>query len=649
MNRGTCVSGRTLLDTGWQLIALPAGTYSNPEDLPTDGWIETPVPSTAAQSLQMAGLWSLDDPPRRFDAQDWWYRLRFAAGGPANAVLELEGLATVADVWLNRTHVLHGDNMFLGYVVPVQVCSDNHLVIRFAALDAELHRKRPRPRWRVPMIEHQQLRWFRTTLLGRTPGWSPPAAPVGPWRPISLLIDAVRAPAVHVHVWLHGSTGYVKVSCAADASNLALTISGHGIRHEAKFHTDALGKQSVTVRVEDPALWWPHTHGTPERYALSLSFSDTTGNSHSVALRSIGFRHITLETRDNSFALRVNGEAVFCRGACWTPIDVVSLSASEARYVAAIQQAVDAGMNMLRVSGTTIYETDVFYETCDRLGMLIWQDFMFANMDFPAEDTAFVDSVRKEAEQFLHRVAGRPCLAILCGNSEVEQQAAMCGAPREYWQPTLFHQLLRDLVHECAGGVSWWPSSAHGGNFPHQPRSGTTSYYGLGAYLRSLDDVRTSDVRFATECLALANIPEPETLRAMPGGLLVKSHHPVWKQRSPRDLGAGWDFDDVRDFYFTQLFKLDPMQLRYSDHDRYLQLSRVVSGELMQYAFSQWRRMNSRCGGALIWFMRDLWPGAGWGVVGSDGTPKAPLYFLRRALRPVNVHITKDKTGCLCI
>src|SRR6202035_2030939 len=113
---------------------------------------------------------------------------------------------------------------------------------------------------------------------------------------------------------------------------------------------------------------------------------------------------------------------------------------------------------------------------------------------------------------------------------------------------------------------------------------------------------RRSEVRFASECLAFANIPEDETLALLSPGLALRCHHSRWKERVARDLGAGWDFDDVRDHYLKLLFKVDPLELRYADHERYLTLSRVVTGEVMATTIAEWRRKRSTCRGALIWF-----------------------------------------------
>jgi beta-mannosidase len=222
-----------------------------------------------------------------------------------------------------------------------------------------------------------------------------------------------------------------------------------------------------------------------------------------------------------------------------------------------------------------------------------------------------MDLVQREASQQLLQWSKHPSVVLICGNSEVSQQAAMWGVAREYWSPALFENTLRTLVSKWCPETPYWPSSAYGGEVPHQVSHGTVSYYGAGAYLRPLHDIRRSDVRFASECLAFANVPEDSTITGMPGGAALRVTHSAWKARAPRDLGAGWDFEDVRDHYLKLLFDIDPTQLRYSDHKRYLELSRRVPGDVMTEAFSEWRRSGSSCAGAIVWFLRDLWPGAG--------------------------------------
>ncbi len=633
--------GRRPIDGPWQVAAARSG--STLDDVAALTWLDARVPGTAAGALRDAGTWTFDT-PLDFDGQDWWWRTRLdgALAEPGPALLGFDGLATLADVWVDGRHVLHSENMFAARQVRIDVSGPHEILIRCAALTPELERRRPRPRWRVPMLKATQLRWFRTTLLGRTPGWSPPCPPVGPWRPVWIARGAsARAPAFAAT--LDGGVGRIDVEIPLDdaATSVVLVAEHAGRRSHAALERGD-GVFRGTLRIAEPALWWPHTHGDPSLYAVSLEVS-RGGAIERVALGRTGFRSIRIVQDDGDFAVRVNDVAVFCRGACWTPLDVVDVQTPAQPCRAAVAQVRDAGMNMLRVSGTMVYEDDAFYDALDANGILLWQDFMFANMDYP-DDEAFVREALVEVDAEIARLRAHPCLALFCGNSEGEQQAAMSGAPREIWSQRLFSETIAARV--AAAGFDYVPSSTHGGAFPHAANAGPSSYYGVGAYLRPLEDARRAELRFASECLAFANIPADD---ALPGGPGVRAHHAAWKARSPRDLGAGWDFDDVRDHYLARIYGVDPTQLRYSDHDRYLALGRAVTGEVMGAAFSEWRRRRSPTRGALILFLRDLWPGAGWGIVDANGAPKACYHALRRALAPVAVAISDEGVNGLVV
>jgi beta-mannosidase len=649
------------LDQGWQLASMPPGSAADPAELHAraPAWLPAERLGTVAAILRAAGRFSLDGPGRRFDAEDWWYRgsipaLALAAG--ERAVLCFDGLATAAEVWLDGAPLLSSNNMFVAHELDVSAGAgaERELLIRFRALDELLKARKPRPRWRAPMIEHQQLRWHRTTLLGRTPGWSPGVAAVGPWRPVrlerrrGLSIERVRIDPV-----VDGESGRLEVALQLRSldergvTSARLCVEGSGTRVEVgALLTDATGgvqQLRAEARIKPVARWWPHTHGEQPLYTVSLLI-EQGAQTRAIELGKVGFRELALHAPEpgDDFRITINGQPVFWRGACWTPLDVVSLSASPADYREALEAVRAAGMNMLRVVGSMTYELDAFYDLCDELGIALWHDLMFANMDYP-EDEPFVAGVRTELTQLFQRLAGRPALLLVCGDSEGEQQAAMWGAPRTGWERPLFQRTLPAWVAELRPDVPYWPSSSSGrGAYPHQVNAGPTSYYGVGAYLRPLDDARRSEVRFASECLAFANVPEPSMLDALGGERTLHAHSPRWKARSPRDLGAGWDFDDVRDHYLRVLFGHDPMTLRYADHERYVALGRVTSGEVMAAAFAEWRRRRSSCGGALVWFLRDLWPGAGWGVIDARGRPKAAFHYLRRALQPIGLAFSDE-------
>jgi len=191
------------------------------------------------------------------------------------------------------------------------------------------------------------------------------------------------------------------------------------------------------------------------------------------------------------------------------------------------------------------------------------------------------------------------------------------------------------------------PSAPCGGELPFRANRGVANYYGVGGYRRPLEDARRAEVRFAAECLAFSNVPDEAGVEAVLAGAqgAVAVHHPRWKAGVPRDVGSGWDFEDVRDHYLELLFAVDPGELRRFDHERYLELSRAVTGEAMAEVFGEWRRDASPCGGGLVLWLTDLAPGAGWGVLDHSGRPKPAYHHLRRALAPVCVWMTDEGLG----
>ena len=217
-------------------------------------------------------------------------------------------------------------------------------------------------------------------------------------------------------------------------------------------------------------------------------------------------------------------------------------------------------MNMLRVPGFGPYEQGAFHDLCDELGILVWQDLMFASMDYPFDDEGFARIAEAEVRDVARRLAGRPSTAVLCGNSEVEQQVAMLGLDVALARIPFFDSVVPEIATAAGLDAVYVPSAPFGGELPMRPDRGVANYYGVGGYRGPLSDARTSGVLFAAECLAFANIPDDEALASLvpepPGEAFM--HHPRWKAGVARDAGAGWDFDDLRDHYLALVFGVDP-------------------------------------------------------------------------------------------
>ena len=495
------------------------------------------------------------------------------------------------------------------------------------------------------MIQPGELRFFRTSALGRMPGFAPAAPPVGPWRPVRL-IGRHRPQLLRRDIRTRVADGVGHIAIALwfrepPTTTPRCVCGGEDIPLRAQTPTHFIGAHTI----EQPEFWFPHTHGAPHLYDVIVSADD----EH--CTERVGFRTITVDrgADGDGFTFCVNGAPLFARGAVWTPLDPMSLQNNADALRRQIALARAAGVNMFRVAGPFVYEDDAFYRACDSAGVMIWQDFMFANFDYPT-DATFLAAVNAETRAFLRRVGSAPSLAVLCGGSEVYQQAAMMGLPETRYRARLFDDLLPRIASEERQDVPYVVNSPSGGALPFHVDNGVSHYYGVGAYRRPLEDARRANVRFASECLGFANVPDTRTTLEDFGPLPLSS--PLWRPRIPRDQGAAQDFEEVRDHYIALLYDVDPLALKTTDPQRYLDLSRAAVAETIEATVGEWRgrsAMGQGPGGALIWFWKDLWASTGWGIVDWRGRPKSAWHGARRAFRPIQLILSDEGVNGLHI
>jgi len=646
---GTAIS----LTEGWRLTRCAAAAAANPREVEwSNVTYDAMVPGTVAASL--IGKFDADRPITiDYDDFDWWYECEFDLDleDASSSSLVFDGLATIAEVWLNGEKIHRSRNMFRAYRIDISelVNAKNTLSIVFRSINLDLKQKRPRPRWKTNLVSRQQLRWVRTTLLGRIPGWTPAIAPVGPWQDVRLeSYRSIQPVTVNILPSAQGSCRAVSVSATLERIDPLTSVDRASLTIKGQTHSLRVrqSKEEIVVdgeiTVGDLPLWFPGNPGSPALHEYSLAVQ-VDGRDIELQSGKLGFREIDVDRSDGQLAFRVNGQAVFCRGACWTTNDIASLVGNGQRLADCLRLFRDAGGNMIRIGGTMVYESETFYELCDELGILVWQDFMFANMDYPSFDTDFLDDAKQEITQQIRRLQRHPCVVAFCGNSEVEQQSAMFGMTPDLWRNDLFYEVIPALLEELWPGVPYFPSSPCEGAMPFHNTVGPSHFFGVGAYKQPLAAIESAKVKFSSECLAFSNVPSD---RAMIGHFATASpavHQPRWKAGVPRDSAAGWDFEDIRDHYIRELYGVDPTRLRYADKERYIAISQVVTGEVIEHVFNYWRGPRSQCSGGLIWQLKDIVPGAGWGFIDSDGHPKPLYHFLKRCWE--NIRLTIGDCG----
>ena len=392
---------------------------------------------------------------------------------------------------------------------------------------------------------------------------------MGPWRPIELrpadtptvlakrvLVsrgDDGRGGSVAVQLRISGVLdGPAVLDVAGTTTPLDLT-AGPG-------YTDLRG----TAHLEEVEPWWPATHGRQPLYPVTVSIGPNR-----FRLSPVGFRSVKVDTSEGGFSIEVNGVPIFCRGAVWWPTDPISASSTAEDLRAALEMARAANMNIVRVCGLAAYETEAFWEQCDELGLLVWQDCMIGFGDPPA-DEKFTEEVVSELHDNLAWVGGHPSLAVLCGSLQVYEQAAMTTERSTPPECPLLDDVIPKVAADLLPGVPYIPSTPYGGEQPFYVNQGVSNYYGVGMYLRDPIDARHSGVRFAAECLFQATPPDPASVDLYFGGAERACHDPEWKRALHYDPGRTWDKEDLRNYYVRKLLDIDPEMLRYVDADRAL-------------------------------------------------------------------------------
>lgn len=633
-----------------------------------DAVLPAAVPGTAASAwrdAQAAGAPLPQQTPVEAVAgdHDWWWIAVVEIEAACTVRLHSNGIATRSAVHVDGQETSASESAFAAHEAEIDLEPGEHVVaLCCRSLSSMVPPSRPRARWRSSLVPDRRLRWLRTPLIGRIP-WAGTAPVIGPWAGLEMTpIDEHEVRIRHVRTRMledgqgvvsiglsSGECAVVHVSCAGAARTLRI----------------GPGETTAELRVADPELWWPSTHGDPVLHALVLEVDD-----RQTEVRRVGFRTICAERDHGAFRLMVNGQAVYARGAVWAPVDPLGLDGSGEGVDQTVRLLVESGVNLLRVPGTDAYASPALMEACDRHGAMLWQDTPLASVD-PPEDETWLQDLAAETEQWARRLGEHPCLAVWSGGSENYQQAVLSGRAPQVWTSTALETTIPRAVGTGAPELVYVANSPMGGTPPTRSDTGLSHYFGVGAYRRPLSDAVTSGVRFAAECLAFGCPPDPATIdEAFPdlGAHGSGDSWSRWRRDGARDPGASWSFEEITQHYARELLgpapprgvpredevPPGPVSDRPVCSPEQLSAERWTVEHVMTQVLGQWRRADSSCDGAIVLASRDLAPGPGWGLIDAHGRPKAglrgfaaacartALVLLDHGLDGLHVHVFHD-------
>jgi len=391
-------------------------------------------------------------------------------------------------------------------------------------------------------------------------------------------------------------------------------------------------------------LWWVHGTGDQPLYDVRIQLLDAAGQVVDEQAKKIGLRTLTLERHADqwgeSFYFAINGIPFFAKGADWIPADTFVPRLTAEHYGRLIADAADANMNMLRVWGGGVYEQDVFYDLCDRYGIAIWQDFMFACGTYPTYDTEFMSNVRAEAEDNVRHLRHHPCLALWCGNNELEQ-----GLVGDEWTEhtmswkdydKLYDALLGEVVQANDPDRAYWPSSPHKPTNRVEwmnPNNGDSHLWSVWHGREPFEWYRTRQDRFVSE-FGFQSFPEPASLEPFiePEDYNITSYMMEYRQRS----GIG---NSTIIHYLLNWFRLP------TSFEHGIWLSQILQGMAIKYAVEHWRRNMPCTMGTLYWQLNDCWPGPSWSSIDSLYRWKALHYMAKRFYAPLLISGLEDPTA----
>jgi beta-mannosidase len=622
-----------------------------------DAWLRATVPGTVIANLEAAGelanpfLGCSSDEIQWINNSEWEYKLTFDIPNyiEPNRGLDLvfEGLDTYANVFLNGKPILTSNNMFRRWTVDIANIvkpEGNELRVVFYPITQLIEQEKAKVGIELPGGE-----WAYARKAAFQFGWdfAPRMLNCGIWQPVYIQTKYETklnyGSFVTKTANLREATLIAEFSVTSAKPTLAKirvvnTTDWQTLHEESVEIKEGLNQYSTNLTIKNPLLWWPNGMGKQNLYTLALIL-ETDAEPQQVVTQKLGIRKVELiNEKDNngtSFYFKVNGKPLFAKGANVVPphsykfyeIGPWKTLAEEARL---------SNMNMLRVWGGGIYPPNAFFDACDSLGILVWQDFMFACTMYPW-DEGFTTNVRKEVEQQIVRLKGHPSLALWCGNNEVDEGWRNWGWAKQFANDSLvgkkvwfgyqriFHELIAETVQQFDPTRPYWPSSPlHGWGSTESLKHGDAHYWGVWWGKEPFEAYKTKIPRFMSE-YGIQSYPTLPTIKLfadgknMPDSAQLKCH-----QKHPTG------FQSISKYLEYEGFS--PKNL-----EQTVYFSQITQAIGYQVAIEAHRLASPYCMGSLYWQMNDCWPAISWSGIDFVGNWKAMQYFVKRSYAPIVV------------
>ncbi|KWU44931.1 glycoside hydrolase family 2 protein [Rhodotorula sp. JG-1b] len=581
--------------------------------------------------------------------------------------LVFDGLDTFATVYLNGRKVLVADNMFRSWRVDVGAHAqpkDDLMYIVFPSAfrrgrqleEATLGRDKHWPCW-----NGDPSRIF-VRKAGYNYGWDwgPTLMTAGPFRPVRVeryqvrIVDFFPRATVSADLVPKLSLSW-QTSDAPTHLVVVAQLSLHGGAKvcQASWSSQNYEKAEWTFNSDEVELWWTHGQGKQPLYDVQLDLVDErNGEVLDSVTRKVGFRRIELVRaplpdgeNGHTFVFLLNNTPLFLGGSNWIPIDSFLTNGTQARYRRLLEMARDGNQTMVRVWGGGVYEEDIFYETCDELGLLVWQDFMFACAAYPAQLDDFRRNVEKEALEQVKRLRSHPCIAIFAGNNEdyqIAEAEKLRYDPDDTegdWLATnfpareLYERIFPALVKEHSD-IFYWPGSPWSEKSTRDQIEGDLHCWDVWHGQQApYQDYGKLGGRFVSE-FGMQGCPDIATVYQYLG----KDHTECFSQSltfGQHNKATGWEGRVAK--YISDNIRVGPLL------EDFVYATQFIQAEAITSAFSSWRRQftggvtGARCAGALVWQLNDVWPCMSWSIVDYFERPKPAYFAAKRALAPVSV------------